>query len=125
MKSTYKEVHIPNIFLNEVFRLHKITKEIISDRDSKFTGKFWRSLFSWLETHLKVSTAYHPQTDGKTEWVNQIVEHMLRMYVMKNPTKWEDYLYLIEFAYNNGYQTSAKMSPFGVLYGWKCKTPVT
>ena len=47
------------------------------------------------------------------------------MYVMNNPTKWEDYLYLVEFAYNNGYHTSAKMSPFDVLYGQKCRTPVT
>ena len=50
---------------------------------------------------------------------------MLQMYVMKNPTKWEDYMHLAEFAYNNGYQASAKMSPFEVLYGRKCRTPVT
>ena len=74
---------------------------------------------------LNFSTAYHPQLDGKTERVNQIVEDMLRMYVMNNPTKWEDYLHLAEFAFNNGYQASAKMSPFEVLYGWKCRTPVT
>ena len=49
---------------------------------------------------------------------------MLRMYVMNNPTKWENYLHLTEFAYNNGYETSAKMSPFEVLYGWKCRTSV-
>ena len=47
------------------------------------------------------------------------------MYVMNNPTKWEDYLHHEKFAYNNGYQDSAKMSPFEVLYGWKCRTPVT
>ena len=47
------------------------------------------------------------------------------MYVMNNPTKWEYYLHLVEFAYNNSYHTSAKMSPFEVLYGWKCRTPVT
>ena len=50
---------------------------------------------------------------------------MIRMYVMNNPTKWDDYLYLAEFTYNNGYRTSAKMSPFEVLYGWKCRTQVT
>ena len=50
---------------------------------------------------------------------------MLKMYVMKNPTKWEDYLHLAEFSYNNGYQTSAKMSPFELLYGRKCRTSVT
>ena len=59
------------------------------------------------------------------ERVNQFVEDMLRMYVMNNPTKWEDYLYLAEFAYHNEYQASAKMSPFEVFYGWKCRTPIT
>ena len=74
---------------------------------------------------LNFSIAYHPQIDGKTERVNQIVEDMLQMYVMNNPTKWEDYLHLAEFACKNGYQTSTKMSPFEVLYGCKCRTPVT
>ena len=74
---------------------------------------------------MNFSTAYHPQTDRKTERVNQIVKDMLRMYVNKKPTKWEDYLHLAEFVYNNGYHTSTKMSPFEVLYGWKCRTLVT
>ena len=64
VKSTYKAVNIVDIFLKEIFRLHGIPKEIISDRDIKFTGKFWRSLFSGLETQLNFSTAYHPQIDG-------------------------------------------------------------
>ena len=57
------------------------------------------------------------------EWVNQVVEDMLRAYVMQQTTKWEDYLHLAEFAYNNGYHTSLQMSPFEVLYGRKCPTP--
>ena len=118
MKLTYKVV-------KEVFRLHRIPKEIFLDRDVKFTRKFWRSLFSGLEMQLNFSTAYHPQMDGQTERVNQIVEDMIRMYVMNNPTKWEHYLYLAQFAYNNGYQASAKMSPFKVLYGWTWRTLVT
>ena len=71
------------------------------------------------------STTYHPHTNKKIERVNQIVEDMLQMYIMNNSTKWEDYLHLTEFAYNNGYRTSTKMSPFEVLYGRKCRTPVT
>ena len=59
MKSTYKEVQIVDIFLKEIFRLHGIPKEIISDQYSKFIGKFWRSLFSGLEKQLNFSTAYH------------------------------------------------------------------
>ena len=60
---------------------------------------------------------YHPQPDGKIERVNQILEDMLRMYVMDKPGKWEDYLHLVEFAYNNHFQVSAGMSPFEILYG--------
>ena len=63
--------------------------------------------------------------DGQTERTNQTIENMLRMYVMKRPTKWEDYLHLVQFAYNNGYQASDKMSPFEILYGKKCNTPVS
>ena len=87
VKSSYKAVNIVDIFLKEIFRLHEIPKEIISDRGVKFTRNFWRYLFSILETQLNFSTAYHPQTDGKKEKVNQIVEDMLRMHVMNNPTK--------------------------------------
>jgi hypothetical protein len=57
--------------------------------------------------------------------VNQILKEMIRMHVMHQPKKWEDYLLLVEFAYNNSYQESLKMSPFKVLYGWSCNTPVS
>ena len=69
--------------------------------------------------------AYHPQTNGQTERVNQVLEDMLRMYVKDYSKKWEDYLHLVEFAYNNHYQASAKLSPFEILYGRKCNTPIT
>jgi hypothetical protein len=83
-------------------------------------------LFKGFGTNLNFSTTYHPQTDGKTERVNRIIEGMLRMYVMDNPSKWEYYLHLVEFAYNNGYQASLmRMSPFEALYGRKCDTPVS
>jgi hypothetical protein len=91
--------------------------DIISDRDTKFTSIFWKSLFFGFETKLLFSTSYHPQTNGQTERVNRVLENMLRMHVMYQPRKWEDYLPLVEFAYNNGYQESLKMSPFEDLYG--------
>jgi hypothetical protein len=82
-------------------------------------------LFAGLNTNLNFSTIYHPQTDGQTEKTNQIMEDMLHMYVRTKPNKWEDYLHLVEFSYNNGYQTSAKLSPFKVLYDRKCTTPIS
>jgi hypothetical protein len=119
INSTCKEIDISNIFMKEIFRLHGMPKEIISDRDTKFTSNFWKSLFVGFETKMIFSTSYHPQTNGKTERVNQVLEYMLRMCVMNQPKKWEDYLPLVEFAYNNGYQESLKMSPFEALHGRK------
>jgi hypothetical protein len=125
IKSTSKAIDVTQVFMKEIFRVHGILKEIVSDKDMKFTSNFWKSLMVSLETKLLFITAYHPQTDEQTERVNQILEYMLRMHVMHQPKKCEDYLPLVEFAYNNGYQESLKMSPFEVLYGRSCNTPVS
>ena len=103
MKSTYNAVNVTEIFLKEIFRLHGVPKMVISDRDVKFTSNFWKSLFAGLKTNINFSTSYHPGIDEKTERTNQVIGDMLMMYVMERPTKWEDYLHLAVFAYNNGY----------------------
>jgi hypothetical protein len=125
VNSTFKTINIAEIFMKEIFRLHAISKIVISDRDAKFTSSFWKELFARLNTNLNFNTSYHPQIDGQTERKNQIVEDMLCMYVMKKQRKWEDYLHLVEFAYNNGYQTSAKIIPFEVLYDRKRMTLIS
>jgi hypothetical protein len=117
VKSTYKAINIEKIFMKEIFRLHGIPKVIISDRDVMFTGKFWKVLFKGLDTQLNFSIVYHSQMDGKIEITNHIHEYILRMYVMERPGKWEEYFYLVEFAYNNHYEDSTKLSPFEILYG--------
>jgi hypothetical protein len=119
---THKEANIVDVYMREISRLHGIPKTIVSDRDPKFTSKFWKGLFNGFVTNLNFSTAYHLESDGQTERVNRVIEDMLRMYVMDKPKKWEDYLHLVEFAYNNGYQTSLKMRPFETLYG-SCNIP--
>ena len=78
---------IAKIFMKEIFKLHGLLKAIVSDRDVKFTSNFWKGLFADLGTQLNFITAYHPQTDGQTERVNQVLEDMLHMYVMDKPTK--------------------------------------
>ena len=98
--------------MKEVVKLHGVPKAIVSDRDPMFTSNFWKGLFKGFGTHLNLSTTYHLESDGKTKRTNKIIEDMLRMYVMDQPSKWEDYIHLVEFAYNNGYQVSLKMSPF-------------
>lgn len=74
------------------------------DRDVEFTSNFWKELFGSLGTKLNFSTAYHPQTDSETERTNHILEDMIRIYVMYRPTRWEDFLHLAEFSYNNSYE---------------------
>jgi hypothetical protein len=125
VRFTYKEINITEIFMKEIFRLHGIPKRVISDRAVKFTSNFWKELFAGLDTNLNLSTSYHPQMDGQTERTNQIVKYILQMYVRMKPTKCEEYLCLVEFYYNNGYQTSAKMSPFEVLDQRKYRTPIS
>jgi hypothetical protein len=125
VKSTCKVIDIARIFMKEIFRVHGMPKEIVSDRDTEFTSNFWKSLMAGLETKLLFNTTYHPQTNGQTERVNQILEDLLRMHVIHQPRKWENFLGLVEFAYNNGYQESLKMSHFKVLYYRPCNTRVS
>jgi hypothetical protein len=102
-----------------------VPKEIVSDRDPKFTSNFWKVLLNGFGKNLNLSTMYHPESDGKKERTNRIIEDTLRMYVMNQPSKWEDNIHLVEFTYNNGYHASLKMSLFEASYGRKCNTPVS
>jgi hypothetical protein len=77
-----------------------------------------------MDTKLNFSSAYHPQTDGQTERINQILENMLRAYALKDNQSWDKCLPYAEFSYNNSYQQSIKMAPFEFLYGRKCRTPL-
>ena len=77
-----------------------------------------------LGTQLNFSTAFHPQTDGQTERVNQILEDMLRACALAYKRSWDKSLPYAEFSYNNSYQASLQMSPFEALYGRKCRTPL-
>ena len=92
---------------------------IVSDRDAKFNGKFWREFFKQVGTSLNMSSAYHPQTDGQTEFVNKCLEAYLRCFVTDKQNHWSQWLHLAEWCYNSTYHTSAKMTPFQALYGYE------
>jgi transposase InsO family protein len=96
----------------------------VSDRGSPFTAHFWEHLHKGLGTSLVCSIAYHPQTDGQTERVNDVIEDMLRACVLSSRGLWESWLPLTEFAYNNSYQESIKMASFEALFGRKYTTPL-
>jgi hypothetical protein len=112
------------IYKTHVPCLHRVLKTIISDRGSQFVIRFWEQLRASLRTHLIYSLAYHPQTDGQTEQVNQILKDMLRACVLEHQGSWDQNLPWAEFSYNNSYQKSLKMAPFEVLYGCQCLTPL-
>lgn len=125
VKSSYNAASVAKVYMEHIVRVHGIPKKIISDRDPVFTSSLWRAMQRELGTQLNFSSAYHPETDGQTERVNQILEDMLRMYIMDRQNKWEEYLHLVEFAYNNGYHSSIGMAPFQALYGRPCRMPLS
>ena len=112
------------LYVKEIVRLHGVPTSIVSDRDPRFTSKFWGGFQKAMGTTLDMSTAFHPQTDGQTERVNQVLEDMLRACVMDFKGSWEDHLQLIEFAYNNSYHSSIGMAPYEALYGRPCRSPI-
>ena len=97
---------------------------IVSYRDPRFTLAFWRGLQKAMGTRLDFSTAFHPQTDGQTERLNQILEDMLRACVMDFTGSWDTKLHLMEFSYNNSFQATIGMAPFEALYGKRCRSPL-
>lgn len=92
-------------------------RAIVSDRDSRFTGHFWRTLMKLMGTQLNLSTAFHPQSDGQTERANRTLEEMLRSYVSYKQNDWDLFLPSLEFAYNNSVNPSTGFSPFFLNYG--------
>ena len=115
---------LAQLYVDEIVRLHGVPISIVSDRDPRFTSRFWPSLQAALGTHLHFSTAFHPQTDGQSERTIQTLEDMLRACVIEFKGSWDTHLSMMEFAYNNSYQSSIGMTPFEALYGRKCRTPV-
>lgn len=111
VRDTYKASEIAQVFMKEVVRVHGFPKKIISDRASIFTGRFWTSFCGALQTQLNFSTTYHLETNGQTERVNQVLEEILRMYVMDQQYKWEYYLPLVDFSCNKSYHRSLVMAP--------------
>lgn len=120
----YSSKKYVELYIARILCLHGVPETIVSDRGTQFVNRFWKQLHASLGTTLIRSSAYHPQTDGQTERVNQVLEDMLRACVFIEGKNWDDHLPLVEFSYNNSYQESLKMSPFEALYRRSCRTPL-
>ena len=111
--------------MDQLYCIYGLPSNIVSDRDRKFNSHFWRAIFQRLGTQLNLSTADHLETNGQTKRVNQVLEDMLRAYVSKKQTNWEDYLPILEFAYNSAKHVSTNFSPFMLMYGFQPRSPIT
>jgi transposase InsO family protein len=122
VKTTYSGPQLAELYMSRIVCLHGVLKKIVSNSGTQFTSKFWERLHKTLDAQLRFSSAYHPQTDGQTERVNQILEDMLRACALQYERSWDKSLSSTEFSYNNSYQESLKMTPFEMLYGQRCRT---
>ncbi|GKC06768.1 reverse transcriptase domain-containing protein [Tanacetum coccineum] len=124
MKKTDTMEKLTQLYLKEIMCRHGVPISIISNRDSHFLSRFWKSLQKALGTNLDMSTTYHPQTDGQSKRTIQTLEDILRACVIDFGSSWHRHLPLVEFSYNNSYHASIKAAPYETLYGWRCRSLV-
>ncbi|SJL19064.1 uncharacterized protein ARMOST_22671 [Armillaria ostoyae] len=105
------------ILRDHVYARHGMPRVVISDRGPQFVSAFMKELYRMLDITQNASTAFHPQTDGQTERVNQEVEKYLRIFINYHQDDWADWLPLAEFAHNNRTHSATGKSPFMILYG--------
>ena len=124
VRMTFTLERFYKLYIQEIIRLHGVPVSIVSDRDPRFKVHFWKSFQKAIGTWLTMSTAFHPQTDGRSERTIQVLEDMLQAYVLDHKGSWEEHLPLVEFTYNNSYQASIQMEPYEALYGRPCRSPI-
>jgi hypothetical protein len=117
LKHPYTAKSIAEIFCKEVVKLHGIPLSIVSDRDPIFISSFWKELFKMQGTKLKLSTVYHPETDGQTEVVNRCLETYLRCFITDQPKTWASWVHWAEYMFNTSYHSATEKTPFEIVYG--------
>lgn len=118
IKTSTDAAELAYLYIQEVVRLHGIAKSIVSDRDPRFTSKFWAEVNRILGTRLLMSTAFHPQTDGATEHANRTINAILRAVVNADQSNWVDKLPMAEFAMNSSVNKSTGYTPFDLTFGY-------
>ncbi|CAN6453810.1 unnamed protein product [Victoria cruziana] len=114
---------LADLYIREIVILDSVPRAIVSDKDPRFTSRFWKVFQDALGTKLKMSLACHPQMDGQSERTIITIEDMLRACVLEWQGKWDMHLPLVEFTYNNNYHANIGMALFEALYGRLCHVP--
>jgi hypothetical protein len=117
-RKTITSSETANLFIKDIVRLHGLPNSIVSDRDPRFRASFFQELFKILGVSIKMSTTNHPQTDGSTEVLNQVIEQYLRIFCNSHQNDWVSKLPLSEFTYNNTINSSINSTPFYANYGF-------
>ncbi|MBW0593923.1 hypothetical protein O181_133638 [Austropuccinia psidii MF-1] len=115
--SSITSLDLAHLFIKNIFSKHGLPSSIVNNRGSLFVSSFWTNLCQQLKISRDLSTAYHPETDGQTKRINQILEQDLWMYVSYHKDDWNTWHPLAKFFYNNSDHSSTKKSPFFTVYG--------
>ena len=105
------------MFWDNVWKLHGLPESVVSDRGPQFAAELTKELNRMLGIKTKLLTAFHPQTDGQTERMNQELEQYLQFFIEHRQKDWPEWLAMAEFAVNNKVHTATKVSPFMANYG--------
>ena len=113
----YTAASVAKAFFDGIVKLHGLPESIVSDRDPVFTSHLWRDLFKMTGVKQRLSTAFHPQTDGQLEVVNRTIGMYLRCVTGDRPRSWLEWLPWVEYCYNSSYHSALRTMPFDVVYG--------
>ena len=119
LPTTHKAHTVASLFMDIVGKLHGLPRSLVSDRDPLFISKFWQELFRHSGTQLRMSSAYHPQSDGQTEALNRVIEQYLRAFVHQKPKEWGKLLLWVEWSHNTAWNAATGTTPYEVTFGRK------
>lgn len=119
LPSAHTAYMVATLFVDIVVKLQGIPRSLVSDRDPLFVSRFWQDLFQLSGTKLRMSSAYHPQSDGQTEVMNKIIEQYLRSFVHRRPGTWGKFLPWVEWSHNMSWNMGTGSTPYEVTFGRK------
>lgn len=117
--ATHTAHAVASLFMEIMGKIHGLPRSLVSDCDPLFVSKFWQELFRRSDTRLRMSSAYHPQSDGQTEVLNRVIEQCLRTFVHRRPREWGKFLLWVEWSHNTSWNATTGTTPYEITFGRK------